>query len=133
MEEKEKEKENKEGVVYGTGFTNCGGGFFQEGHPNAANISYACEGTYLGFPKLLKKEVRKNNPYIPLEIHVDVSKQVMVVKWQDGTETKVTCDSQDNFSIDVGFGMAFTEYMFGGKTQFKEKWWKIIQRRIKYH
>ena len=80
-----------------------------------------------------KKEMKKNNPYVPLEIHVDEIKQVMVVKWQDGTETKVTCDAQDNFSVDVGFGMAFTEHMFGGKSEFKEKWWEIIQRRIKYH
>ena len=77
--------------------------------------------------------MKHKNPYVPKEIHVDESKKVMVVKWDDGTETKVTCDPQDNFSIDVGFGMAFTEHMFGGKREFKEKWWKIIQRRIKYH
>jgi hypothetical protein len=77
---------------------------------------------------------RKNkNPYVPKEIHVDASKKVMVVKWDDGTETKVTCDPQDNFSVDVGFGMALTEHVFGSKREFKEKWWKIIQRRIKYH
>ena len=80
-----------------------------------------------------KNPYAPKNPYVPKEIHVDRFKKVMVVKWEDDTETKVTCDAQDNFSEDVGFMAALTEYVFGSKHQFKEKWWKIIQRRIKYH
>lgn len=76
---------------------------------------------------------KKQHPYVPKEIHVNEEKKVIVVKWADDTETKVTCDVQDNFSVDVGFGMALTEHVFGSKREFKEKWWKIIQRRIKYH
>lgn len=78
-------------------------------------------------------EEKKQNPYVPKEIHVNEKLGVMVVKWADDTETKVTCDAQDNFSVDVGFGMALTEHIFGSKREFKEKWWKIIRRRIKYH
>jgi hypothetical protein len=73
------------------------------------------------------------NPYVPKEIHANESERIVVVKWEDGTETKVTCDPLDNFSVEIGFMAALTEHLFGGKKQFKSKWWKIISRRIHYH
>ena len=108
-------------------------GFIQIGNqtiPMNGTITWAGTGDWCNCEK---KAVVAKNPYVPKEIHVDEYAQIIVVKWEDGTETKVTCDVQDNFSVDVGFGMALTEHIFGGKHQFKEKWWKIIQRRIKYH
>jgi len=73
----------------------------------------------------------RKNPDVPEEIHV--TGKTLVVKWSDGTANKVTCDTQDNFSPEIGFAMAYTQHKFGGKSEFKEKWWKIISRRIKYH
>lgn len=78
-------------------------------------------------------EMKKANPYVPDVIHVNEQEKIMVVKWSDGTENKVTCDDKDNFSVELGFAMALTQKIFYGKSQFKEKWWKIISRRIKYH
>jgi hypothetical protein len=75
---------------------------------------------------------QSKNPNVPNEIHVTPDSGVMVVKWDD-MEVKVTCDSLDNFSVDCGFFAALAYRTFGGKKEFKEKWWKIIQRRIKYH
>jgi hypothetical protein len=77
--------------------------------------------------------VNANHPFVPEAIHANESERIVVVKWEDGTETKVTCDPLDNFSVEIGFMAALTEHLFGGKKQFKSKWWKIISRRIHYH
>lgn len=71
------------------------------------------------------------NPHVPDDIYVNEEAGVTVVKWGD-KEIKITCDGQDTFSPDVAFALAFTYKMFGGKSKFKEKWWEIISRRIKW-
>ena len=76
---------------------------------------------------------KPKNPYIPEEIHVNEELKIVVVKWADGTEIKVTCDNDDTFNVDAGFAQALKYKMFGGKTEYKEKWGKIVSRRIRYH
>jgi len=79
------------------------------------------------------KEKPKMNPLVPKSIHVNKAEKIVVVKWEDGIEIKVTCDSDDTFNVDAAFAQALKYKLFGGKTQFKEKWGKIISRRIRYH
>ena len=76
---------------------------------------------------------KEKNSYVPNEIHVNEELKIVVVKWDDGTETKVTCDNDDKFNIDTGFAQALKYKLFGGKTEFKEKWSKIIYRRVRKH
>ena len=72
------------------------------------------------------------HPYVPESIHV--TKNIVVVKWSDGRETKVTCVEGDTFDIQTAFAYACMYRMFGNnKSQFKEKWWQIIARRVKVH
>jgi hypothetical protein len=77
--------------------------------------------------------VPQKNPYVPKEIHVNEKLKIVIVKWDDGTETKVTCDDDDTFNVDAGFAQALKYKTFGGKSEFKEKWAKIIYRRVHYH
>jgi hypothetical protein len=76
---------------------------------------------------------KKKNPNVPKEIHVTPDTGVMVVKWDDETETKVTCSEKDNWDEEIGFAMALAYKTMGGKSAWKNKWWKIVQRRIVYH
>jgi hypothetical protein len=103
------------------------------GYISIGNQTSPIVGTITTTSTTTSSNVTKQNPYVPLEIHVNRDEKVMVVKWVDGTENKVTCDSEDNFSEEIGFAMALTQKMFGGKREFKEKWWKIISRRINRH
>jgi hypothetical protein len=75
---------------------------------------------------------KPKNPYIPKEILVNEEQKVVVVKWEDDTETKVTCDSDDTFSADAGFSQALKYKIFGGKDEYKEKWWNIISKKISW-
>jgi hypothetical protein len=70
-------------------------------------------------PLSLSAETKKmnKNPYVPNEIHVNEKEKMMVVKWADGTETKVTCDAQDNFSVDVGYCVALAEHVLVKKAK----------------
>ena len=76
---------------------------------------------------------KKKNAYVPKEIHVNEKLKIVVVKWEDGTESKVTCDNDDVFNVESGFAHALTHKIFGGKKEYKTKWWKIISRRIHNH
>ena len=72
-----------------------------------------------------RKKMKSQNPYVPLEIHVDKNKKVMVVKWANGEETKVTCDTKIIFLLDVGFMAALAEHVFGGKNNLKKNGGKL--------
>ena len=61
------------------------------------------------------KMLEKKNPYVPQSIHVNQDEKIVVVKWSDGTETKVTCDDTDVFNVDAGFAQAL---------KYKLVWWK---------
>lgn len=93
-------------------------------YPNITGLDCTC-------PECKKQ--RNKNPYVPAEIHVNKEEKIVVVKWEDGTEIKVTCDNDDSFNVDAGFAQALKYKIFGGKTEYKEKWWKIIGRRIHLH
>jgi hypothetical protein len=70
---------------------------------------------------------------IPAEVHVNEDEQVINFVWSDGTSNKVTCDDEDNFSIELGYCVAITERILGGKKNLKEKVLPIIARRIENH
>jgi hypothetical protein len=81
----------------------------------------------------MKGEVIPFNPLVPERIDVVEEDGIVVVNWADGTEIKVTCDADDTFSADAGFTQALKYKLFGGKSEYKAKWEKIIARRIHYH
>jgi hypothetical protein len=80
-----------------------------------------------------EKQPMSYHPCIPVRIDANEKERIVVVTWDDGEKTKVTCDSDDSFSVDAGFAQALKYKIFGGKTQYKEKWLRIIARRVKLH
>lgn len=38
-----------------------------------------------------------------------------IIKWSDGTQTEAVCSPEDNFDKQVGFAIAYTRKMNGGK------------------
>jgi hypothetical protein len=74
--------------------------------------------------------LKSNNPYIPLKIYCNSLTKTTIVKWNDGTETKVTCDIEDNFSPESGYFAALVIKVFGNdKKKFKDFWYPVISRR----
>lgn len=69
--------------------------------------------------------------YVPEVVFCDSIAKVTVVKWLDGTETKVTSDAEDAYSPEGGFYAALAIKVFGGnKKKFKDFWFPLISRRI---
>jgi hypothetical protein len=54
-------------------------------------------------------------------------------KWEDGDVITVVCDPEDTFSLDVGYDIALTYKIFGGKREFKDRWLKKIVKMAKFH
>ena len=74
--------------------------------------------------------LKQANPYIPLKIYCNSETGTTLVKWSDGTETKVTCDKEDNFSPESGYFAALAIKVFGNdKKKFKDFWYPVISRR----
>jgi len=73
----------------------------------------------------------KENKFIPIAVYCNTEKKTTVVKWADGTETKVTCDDQDTFSPDAGYSECLKIKLFGNnKAKFKDFWSAVISRRV---
>jgi len=71
------------------------------------------------------------HPFVPEAIYCNSIDRVTLVKWKDGSETKVTSDLQDNFTPEAGFFAALAIKTFGNdKKHFKDFWLPIISRRI---
>ena len=78
-----------------------------------------------------KPPSRAENPYIPIAVYCDTNNKTTVVKWNDGEETKVTCDIVDTYSPEAGFYAALAIKVFGNdKRNFKDFWYPVISRRI---
>ena len=76
------------------------------------------------------KLLKPTSPYIPLKIYCNSLTGTTLVKWSDGTETKVTCDKEDNFSPESGYFAALAIKVFGNdKKKFKDFWYPVISRR----
>jgi hypothetical protein len=76
--------------------------------------------------------MKNKQPYIPESIYFNQEKGVTVVKWLDGSETKLTCSLEDKFSPEIAYYIALTIKVFGNnKSEFKNKFLPIILRRIK--
>ncbi len=74
---------------------------------------------------------KTNNPHIPADMYVNEEERYVTFIYSDGTEIKLVCDSEDNFSPVGALAYATMYRVLGGsKTQFKKKWWNIIARRI---
>jgi hypothetical protein len=79
---------------------------------------------------LQRVNTKPTNPYIPLKIYCNSETGTTLVKWSDGTETKVTCDKEDNFSPESGYFAALAIKVFGNdKKKFKDFWYPVISRR----
>jgi hypothetical protein len=103
---------------------NIGGGYFI----TVGDCSKELTGTVTYTPVITTEKTK--NPFVPEKIYSNKDARTVVVLWADGEKSKVTCDAQDNFSVELGFAMALTQRIFGGKSEFKKKWWPIISRRI---
>lgn len=60
-------------------------------------------------------------------VYYNDKKRVVVIKWEDGTYTKSTCDKDDYFDVFVGFCIAFTSKHFKSKANAK----RFVKRRAK--
>jgi len=69
--------------------------------------------------------------FVPEVIYCNSEKKVTVVKWADGTETKVTCDGDDEFSPERGFKECLAIKVFGNdKAKFKNYWYPEVTTKI---
>ena len=69
--------------------------------------------------------------FVPEVIYCNSEKKVTVVKWADGTETKVTCDTDDEFSPERGYKECLAIKVFGNdKAKFKNYWYPEISTKI---
>ena len=74
---------------------------------------------------------QKLHPYIPERIYCNSFTKTTIVKWNDETETKVTCDPEDNFSPESGYFAALAIKVFGNdKKKFKDFWYPVVSRRV---
>lgn len=53
-------------------------------------------------------------------IFVNKTKRLVVVRWVDNTTTKVQCQPDDDFSVDIGVALAYCYKFFGSKTKFRK-------------
>lgn len=60
-------------------------------------------------------------------IFVNKTKRLVVVRWIDNTTTKVYCQPNDDFSVDIGVALAYCYKFFGSKTKFR----KVITEHTK--
>lgn len=60
-------------------------------------------------------------------IFVNRKKRLVVVRWIDNSTTKVKCQPDDDFSVDIGVALAYCYKFFNSKTQFR----KVIAEHIK--
>lgn len=58
---------------------------------------------------------------------VNQNKRLVVVRWIDNTTTKVVCQPNDDFSVDIGVALAYCYKFFGSKTKFR----KVIAEHTK--
>ena len=69
--------------------------------------------------------------FVPEVIYCNSEKKVTVVKWADGTETKVTCDDDDEFSPERGYKECLAIKVFGNdKAKFKNYWYPEVSTKI---
>jgi hypothetical protein len=59
----------------------------------------------------VNKETRLLKGQIKL-VAVSHKKKQVIIRWNDGTKTKATCNEKDDFDIKVGFAIAFTRKFF---------------------
>ena len=60
-------------------------------------------------------------------VFVNKTKRLVVVRWIDNTTTKVYCQPNDDFSVDIGVALAYCYKFFGSKTKFR----KVIAEHTK--
>lgn len=60
------------------------------------------------------------------KIYVNKEKRLVIVKWIDGSSTKVKCQPGDDFCITIGVALAYCYKFFGSKNKFN----KVIVERI---
>ena len=74
---------------------------------------------------------KKSHDYVPEIVYFNTEKKTTVVKWNDGTETKVTCAPEDEFSPEAGFNACVALKVFGNdKKKFKDFWYPVVSRRF---
>jgi hypothetical protein len=100
---------------------------------NTLTVSDNCgiSWTWVGGTDINPIPQQKSNPHIPERIYCNSFTKTTIVKWNDGTETKVTCDPEDNFSPESGYFAALAIKIFGNdKKKFKDFWYPVISRRV---
>ena len=85
----------------------------------------------LGKEEEKEKEMDTDVPE-PVTIFANEEKRTVVVLWDDGDTSKVTCGEHDTFSAEAGFFAAFTQKMYGGKPAYKQAFNNMIEKRIVY-
>lgn len=64
------------------------------------------------FEELRRRDAHILTPKVK-DIYVSMEKQTIVIKWQTGEQTKVTCQKGDKFDLEKGIAMAITKYVLG--------------------
>ena len=82
------------------------------------NVGKALKALQMGFSSP-KDRIEK--------IYVNIDKRLVIVKWVDGSSTKVKCQPDDDFSVDIGVALAYCYKFFGSKTKFR----KTISEHVK--
>ena len=67
---------------------------------------------------------------VPVLVVANEEVGVVVVKWADGDEIKVTCDVDDKFNVESAIAHATLYKIFGGKNEYKRKWRNVISHKI---
>lgn len=64
------------------------------------------------FEELRRRDAHILTPKVK-DIYVNMEKETIVIKWQTGEQTKVTCQKGDKFDLEKGIAMAITKYVLG--------------------
>ena len=61
------------------------------------------------------------------QIYINIAQKITIVRWIDGTSTKVKCSPEDDFCVTIGVALAYCYRFFGSKNKFN----KIITEKTK--
>jgi len=78
--------------------------------------------------KELKEDERKNKMVKIKDVFVNKEKQTIVVKWENGETTKVTCDPADKWDIEKGVAIAIAKFYLGNNFNAGELFKRYLKK-----
>jgi hypothetical protein len=79
------------------------------------------------------KKLMGKHPLVPKEIICIPDMRTTKIIWEDDTVIEVTCATDDYYTWEGGYNAALVVRAFGcSKKEFKNKWFKIISRRVHF-